>query len=119
MTTRSLTLDAAGQVGGRSRPTTLKLRRGYAASRKAYDVRRRQVSLDAPGRLFKSLLQHDPCGLCPSGELRHTQIAADHIDPLQAGGEHSWENLGAACRSCNAEKGNERLLLFMAGRAPA
>jgi 5-methylcytosine-specific restriction endonuclease McrA len=33
----------------------------------------------------------------------------DHIIPRSKGGEHTWENVVAACRSCNVRKG-DRLL---------
>jgi 5-methylcytosine-specific restriction endonuclease McrA len=33
----------------------------------------------------------------------------DHIVPRSRGGEHSWENVVAACRRCNSRKENRRL----------
>jgi len=30
----------------------------------------------------------------------------DHVLPRSRGGDHAWENVVAACRSCNARKGN-------------
>ena len=33
----------------------------------------------------------------------------DHVVPRSKGGEHAWENVVAACRSCNVRKG-DRLL---------
>ena len=30
----------------------------------------------------------------------------DHVLPRSRGGDHSWENVVAACRPCNARKGN-------------
>jgi 5-methylcytosine-specific restriction endonuclease McrA len=89
-------------------------RKGYAASRVAYDRRRRSVKLDALGRQFAELVKRDPCAFCDGS--RHEQMAADHIEPLELGGEQSWENLTGACRACNAEKKNKRLLLFLAER---
>jgi 5-methylcytosine-specific restriction endonuclease McrA len=32
----------------------------------------------------------------------------DHIVPRSRGGEHSWENVVAACRRCNSKKENRR-----------
>ncbi len=32
----------------------------------------------------------------------------DHVVPRSKGGEHSWENVVAACRRCNARKENRR-----------
>lgn len=43
-------------------------------------------------------------------------MAADHIDGLGAGGDNIWENLTAACRPCNASKGNRKLLRWMLDR---
>lgn len=33
----------------------------------------------------------------------------DHITPRAAGGPHAWENVTAACRRCNAKKGDRSL----------
>ena len=33
----------------------------------------------------------------------------DHVVPLSKGGEHSWENVVLACRSCNSRKGTKLL----------
>lgn len=33
----------------------------------------------------------------------------DHVIPRSRGGEHVWENVVAACRRCNARKGNHLL----------
>lgn len=33
----------------------------------------------------------------------------DHVIPRSKGGEHSWLNVVAACRKCNAKKGNSFL----------
>ncbi len=33
----------------------------------------------------------------------------DHVVPRSRGGEHSWENVVAACRRCNAKKENHLL----------
>ena len=36
-------------------------------------------------------------------------LTVDHIVPRRLGGEHSWENLVAACPSCNHRKGGRTL----------
>jgi len=57
-------------------------------------------------------LYHDPCAYCGgrAGEI-------DHIEPTSKGGApKDLGNLTAACRSCNAAKGDKSLLLFMAYR---
>ena len=47
----------------------------------------------------------------------------DHVTPRSRGGDHTWENVVAACRSCNARKGNRTpseasMTLSAAPRAP-
>jgi 5-methylcytosine-specific restriction endonuclease McrA len=39
----------------------------------------------------------------------HPAENIDHVVPRSRGGEHSWENVVASCRSCNAHK-EDRLL---------
>jgi 5-methylcytosine-specific restriction endonuclease McrA len=87
--------------------------RGYAESRRAYDSRRRGAPLNHLGRQFKAIVQCDPCPFCDGS---HAQIAADHIVPLDAGGENAWTNLAGVCRRCNASKKNEPLLRWMLRR---
>ena len=36
---------------------------------------------------------------------RHADLTLDHVMPRHRGGPHTWENLVAACRSCNHRKG--------------
>ncbi|MDQ7029434.1 MAG: HNH endonuclease [Ardenticatenia bacterium] len=42
------------------------------------------------------------CGRRPGKE----HLTIDHVVPRSRGGEHSWENLVAACAPCNRRKGN-------------
>lgn len=37
---------------------------------------------------------------------RHTTLTVDHVIPRRLGGEHSWQNLVAACPPCNHRKGS-------------
>ncbi len=37
------------------------------------------------------------------------QLTVDHVVPRHRGGEHSWENLVAACPQCNRQKGGRTL----------
>jgi 5-methylcytosine-specific restriction endonuclease McrA len=39
-----------------------------------------------------------------------SQLTLDHIVPRHRGGEHSWENLVAACPQCNRRKGGRTLV---------
>lgn len=60
---------------------------------------------------YLAVLRRDPCAYCggPSEAL-------DHIEPRVAGGSDGWDNLTAACKSCNSSKTATPLLLSMAGR---
>lgn len=42
------------------------------------------------------------CQYCGS----HTQLTVDHVIPRSKGGASVWENIVAACTSCNRRKGN-------------
>jgi 5-methylcytosine-specific restriction endonuclease McrA len=50
-------------------------------------------------------------------------LTLDHVVPKHRGGRHEWENLVAACRSCNHRKGSKtvieaRMRLLREPRAP-
>ena len=50
-------------------------------------------------------------------------LTIDHVTPRHRGGRHEWENLVAACRSCNHRKGSKtlaeaRIILRREPRAP-
>jgi HNH endonuclease len=50
-------------------------------------------------------------------------LTIDHVTPKHRGGRHEWENLVAACRSCNHRKGGKtvqeaRMALLREPRAP-
>lgn len=47
---------------------------------------------------------------CQYCGLRTSDLTLDHVIPRHRGGQHTWENLVAACRGCNHRK---------AGRTPA
>jgi 5-methylcytosine-specific restriction endonuclease McrA len=46
---------------------------------------------------------------CQYCGLHVAYLTIDHIVPRRLGGEHSWENLVAACPSCNHRKGGRTL----------
>ena len=98
------------RVGGvqRGRATTRKRLRGYAASRQAYDRRRRAVPLSTESRDWRDMVRQDPCAYCngPGG-------MADHIESLGGDGENTWENFTGACRPCNGAKRERPLLEFL------
>lgn len=65
-------------------------------------------------RDYAAILKRDPCSYCngAAGEV-------DHIDPTTSGGPDHWSNLTAACRSCNAQKNDRTLLLWIGERIVA
>lgn len=73
-------------------------------------ARRRFATKDASLETiaFIDTLRHDPCAYCGAAM---EQI--DHIVPLADDGPHDWENLSAACRSCNQRKSFRSMLTFM------
>lgn len=87
---------------------------GMAAVRRQATARRRArvkaatVGDRASYAEYDAILRRDPCSYC-GGEVQH----ADHIVPLDDGGEHDWENLTGACGSCNSRKSTKSLLVFM------
>jgi 5-methylcytosine-specific restriction endonuclease McrA len=46
---------------------------------------------------------------CQYCGMRLGQLTIDHIVPRRLGGQHVWENLVAACPSCNHRKGGRTL----------
>ena len=46
------------------------------------------------------------CQYC--GRIAH-DLTLDHVIPRHRGGSHTWENLVAACKSCNHRKGSKTL----------
>ena len=55
----------------------------------------------------KEILQRDEhtCQYCG----RRGDLTLDHIVPRHRGGEHTWENVVAACKNCNHRKGGRTL----------
>lgn len=45
---------------------------------------------------------HHTCQYCGST----SRLTIDHVIPLSQNGEHSWNNVVAACEPCNQRKGN-------------
>src|SRR5919198_6571940 len=56
----------------------------------------------------KEVLQRDDhtCQYC--GKRAH-DLTIDHVVPRHRGGQHVWENVVAACKSCNHKKGGKTL----------
>ena len=49
---------------------------------------------------------HHTCQYCGTSSR---DLTIDHVTPKHRGGRHEWENLVAACRSCNHRKGSKTL----------
>lgn len=84
--------------------------RGYSAGRKAYDARRRRKPLQPVDRIFRDIVVLDPC--CVPG-CTAQGVDADHIVPLEDGGQNRWDDLSGICHRHNASKSNDKLLLFL------
>lgn len=63
-------------------------------------------------RVYAALLRSDPCSYCGAAESGEV----DHIAPLHRGGGDRWNNLTAACRSCNASKMQRSVLVYLLER---
>ena len=72
------------------------------------EARKRRLGLDADAMLYAQILSIDPCSYC-GGTCEHI----DHIEPSAAGGSNHWDNLTAACASCNQRKRDKPMLIFM------
>ncbi|MGQ0658722.1 MAG: HNH endonuclease [Chromatiales bacterium] len=46
------------------------------------------------------------CMYC-GDEFHDSQLTRDHVVPLSRGGRDCWSNVVAACKGCNAHKGNQ------------
>jgi len=69
---------------------------------------RRGMPLDNTARQYIAILQNDSCSYCGS-----TGGTIDHITPVVSGGTNDWDNLTAACKSCNSRKHDRTLLTFL------
>ncbi len=69
------------------------------------NVRVPRVALQ-PTRANIMLRDEDTCQYCGK---RSRDLTLDHIIPRSRGGQGTWENLVASCRSCNGRKGNRLL----------
>lgn len=60
---------------------------------------------------YIAILCGDPCSYCDQ-PMEHV----DHVAARDKGGSNLWENLTAACASCNSRKHTHSLLYFLAVR---
>jgi 5-methylcytosine-specific restriction endonuclease McrA len=73
--------------------------------RLAYVVRRPRPKV----RLCKREILHRDGHRCQYCGRQTNQLTLDHVVPRYRGGQHSWENLVAACPQCNRRKGGRTL----------
>ena len=59
-----------------------------------------------PTRANILLRDDETCQYCGK---RGRDLTLDHIIPRSRGGQSTWENLVACCRTCNGRKGNHLL----------
>lgn len=73
-----------------------------------WDPVRAAAVFDAEAIAYASLLRSDPCSYCGglSDEI-------DHIAPVSKSRSSAWDNLTAACTTCNRSKGAKPLLAFL------
>jgi len=48
---------------------------------------------------------HGMCAYCEK-PLVINEVTYDHVHPQKLGGQHTWENIVAACSACNTRKGH-------------
>ena len=78
------------------------------ARKKMKNAARGHRGVERSARDYAAVLLGDPCSYCggPADTI-------DHIEPTVFGGSQGWENLTAACRSCNSRKNANSLLLVL------
>jgi 5-methylcytosine-specific restriction endonuclease McrA len=74
--------------------------------------RARKNSINGNAKEYARTLRKDPCVYCANV----ASGTVDHIDQHAQQGFGSWQNLAGACPTCNQEKADTPLLLFMAMR---
>jgi 5-methylcytosine-specific restriction endonuclease McrA len=78
------------------------------AAYKRRQKKQRRYGMTADALDYAEILRRDPCAYC-GGSSGH----ADHIDPVSKSGPSTWDNLTAACKSCNSRKKAKPLLLAL------
>lgn len=57
-------------------------------------------------------VRRDPCVYCYG-----VADTVDHIEPVSRGGPSGWDNLAAACRTCNQTRGTLPVVVYLASRS--
>jgi 5-methylcytosine-specific restriction endonuclease McrA len=79
--------------------------RAPSVIRLAYHVKRPRPVVKLTRREILARDDHT-CQYCGK---RGTDLTIDHIIPRHRGGQHTWENVVAACKACNHRKGGRTL----------
>lgn len=82
----------------------------YRRRQREYQQRRR-LGRDDQAIAYADILMEDRCSYCDD-----PAEAIDHIVPRAGGGDNAWNNLTAACWSCNSKKHATPLLFWLARR---
>ena len=92
----SLVLDGRGTIhtikSGYPKPSIIRLEMMVKRPRQRVRLTKREI-------LLRDEYTCQYCG------KRLSNLTIDHVIPRRLGGSHSWENLVAACPSCNYHKG--------------
>lgn len=95
------------------------------------EIREPVIQINQPE--WRKILKGDLCAYCGAPPARAYELdgyeglfydapgpmQVDHIKPRHHGGGNGWQNLTAACGSCNASKGVDKPLHFMLRRRAA
>lgn len=72
-------------------------------NRKIYNHRYREARLKQETLFYRD---NGKCQYC-NVDLHITTMTCDHVIPQSKGGNHTWKNVVAACKKCNAQKDNK------------
>jgi 5-methylcytosine-specific restriction endonuclease McrA len=74
--------------------------------RLTYHVKVAYNRIYGPPRVSKRGVLTRDQNVCAFGECKNHASTIDHVQPRSRGGQNTWQNLVAACSSCNHKKGN-------------
>lgn len=83
----------------------------YNRQRRAALTQPMTVEERAESEAFQKVIANDPCVYC-GGQA----VTVDHIRPINSAGVDLWENLAPACWSCNSQKNDKELLVYLLWR---
>ena len=77
-------------------PTVIRLKHFIRRPRPRVKLTRREIFIR----------DHHTCQYCG---IRAHDLTIDHVIPRSRGGQHTWDNVVAACRTCNHRKGGKSI----------